>query len=771
MTTPSNTRLRGSLTGSVLAVVTISALLAPLTSRHPAVRPLFPDTGTAPATSIVRIDARYHTPTPQAHQFGTGIAWTSADNTANAPGDGTAYPQALDRMAQLNLRLLRFPSGLYSNCYDWSRGVGPRAARQPQLVFNFSGSAAGTCSSYTRNDFGTDEFMTEVARLSAAEHAPIEPVIEVNICSTTDKGRCGSGGYTPLCPDPTHANGCPGAQAAANWVEYLNGAATTPYGAMRLQNTGQTNPYGVKYFEIGNETTIGETVGAPYYSDILIAYARAMRAVDPTIKILAQGDCICTSSDFNMDRTQLILQRTGSLIDALAPHFYIDVGDTTGVLSRYLTAVQATIDAAGLGGRISVMPTEWSASDTLDSGVNELQKFQDMAATVNDATMLQAYVRHGVPGSMFYSLDGGPYQMMHCSATDLYDYSNDCLDPSNVAYFSSVGRMFQLFNANLDTQVVDTSALGSVHAQATMQASAMHIELVNPGPLGQRVALVVSGVNPSGEAQLTTLAGPPTATDIPASRASYAQDTTVVAPVVTDAGRAGHQMTIDLPGVSVAVLTVQLGPGAAGEGYWLTTADGGVFPFGSAGGYGSMGGARLAQPIVGSAATPGGGGYWLAGADGAVFRFGEAADWGGTGGVHLTQPIVGIAATADGGGYWLVGKDGGVFPCGDAQGFGSTGAVHLNPPIVGMAATPTGRGYWLVASDGGIFPFGDAAGFGSTGGTHLNQPVVGMAASPDGRGYWLVAADGGIFPFGSAQGLGSTGGTPLNSPVVGMASD
>jgi hypothetical protein len=162
-------------------------------------------------------------------------------------------------------------------------------------------------------------------------------------------------------------------------------------------------------------------------------------------------------------------------------------------------------------------------------------------------------------------------------------------------------------------------------------------------------------------------------------------------------------------------------------------------------------------------------GYWLAAADGGIFPFGDVGGYGSTGGTRLNQPIVGIAATPGGHGYWLVAKDGGIFPFGDAGGYGSTGGMRLNRPIVGMARTPDGNGYWLVASDGGIFPFGDAGGYGSTGGMSLNRPIVGMARTPDGHGYWLVASDGGIFPFGDAAGYGSTGGIRLNQPIVGIA--
>ena len=54
-------------------------------------------------------------------------------------------------------------------------------------------------------------------------------------------------------------------------------------------------------------------------------------------------------------------------------------------------------------------------------------------------------------------------------------------------------------------------------------------------------------------------------------------------------------------------------------GYWVAS-DGGVFSFGSAQFYGSMGAKPLNKPIVGMAAAPGGNGHWEVGSDGGVFK-------------------------------------------------------------------------------------------------------------------------------------------------------
>ena len=164
-------------------------------------------------------------------------------------------------------------------------------------------------------------------------------------------------------------------------------------------------------------------------------------------------------------------------------------------------------------------------------------------------------------------------------------------------------------------------------------------------------------------------------------------------------------------------------------------------------------------------------GYWMGASDGGIFSFGNAQFYGSMGGKPLNKPVVGMAATADSRGYWEVASDGGVFNFGDAGFHGSMGGKSLNAPMVGIAGTSDNGGYWEVASDGGIFNFGDAGFYGSMGGKPLNKPIVGMAATPDGGGYWEVASDGGIFSFGDAHFYGSTGAIKLNKPVVGMAVD
>jgi len=202
-----------------------------------------------------------------------------------------------------------------------------------------------------------------------------------------------------------------------------------------------------------------------------------------------------------------------------------------------------------------------------------------------------------------------------------------------------------------------------------------------------------------------------------------------------------------------------------GKGYWLVGADGGVFAFGDAMFYGSLGATRLNGPVVAITATPDGKGYWLAALDGGVFAFGDAAFYGSMGASRLDHPVVGMAATHDGAGYWLVAADGGVFAFGDAAFYGSMGATHLAAGVVGMVATADGKGYWMVGGDGGVFNFGDAGFYGSMADKPPANSIAAMAATPDGAGYWMVGNDGTVYTFGDAPALGSSATTTPVSPV------
>ncbi len=198
-----------------------------------------------------------------------------------------------------------------------------------------------------------------------------------------------------------------------------------------------------------------------------------------------------------------------------------------------------------------------------------------------------------------------------------------------------------------------------------------------------------------------------------------------------------------------------ISPPASNGAYDLVGSDGGVFAFGSGGGfYGSLPGMHIhVNNIVGIVPTADDLGYFLVGSDGGVFSFGDAPFENSLPGLKVVvNDIVGIVPTTDDKGYYLVGRDGGVFAFGDAPFLSSLPGegVHVNN-IVGIATTPGDGGYWLVSSTGMVYDLGNAAALGNA----ASGPIVSITATPSGAGYWLTSNNGTVSNFGNAVSSGS----------------
>ena len=213
---------------------------------------------------------------------GKGTIWI--DQVSLMPGDampGGVRREVFDKVKALRPAFIRWPGGNVAQDYRWPWGVGPRDARVTWSNLSWKNEPEP-------GEFGTDEFILFSRAVGA------EPSITVNV-----EGR----GAT--------------VEEAAAWVEYCNGPAGSEYGARRAEN-GHPRPFGVKYWEIGNEIWGNWVRGhsdAETYARNYLRYAKAMRAVDPSIKLIAVGDN-------NMSWNQTVLRIAGQHIDYLAVHHY-----------------------------------------------------------------------------------------------------------------------------------------------------------------------------------------------------------------------------------------------------------------------------------------------------------------------------------------------------------------------------------------------------------------------------------------------------------------
>lgn len=164
---------------------------------------------------------------------------------------------------------------------------------------------------------------------------------------------------------------------------------------------------------------------------------------------------------------------------------------------------------------------------------------------------------------------------------------------------------------------------------------------------------------------------------------------------------------------------------------------------------------HLSAPIVAAASARDGKELLLAGADGGLFPVGSAGFFGSLGGTRLSGRISAVAADPATGGYWMAGSDGGVFAF-HASYHGTLSGHRLTSPVVAMAATPSGDGYWLASRDGGVFTFGRAGYDGNAMGRTAGSPITAFVASVDGQGYWLAGSGGSVFAFGDAPAVGQS---------------
>ena len=189
----------------------------------------------------------------------------------------------------LHPSFMRWPGGNVAQDYHWQWGIGPRDLRPTWVNKAWSNAPE-------MDDLGTGEYLALCTRLH------IEPSITVNVDGA---------GATP--------------EEAAAWVEYVNGPVTSKYGAMRAAN-GHPAPYGVKQWELGNEI-FGNWVRGhstpEQYAHAAVRYAKAMRAVDPGISLVAVGEGVFPNSDV---WNSAVLDIAGSQIQYLAVHDYTSLG-------------------------------------------------------------------------------------------------------------------------------------------------------------------------------------------------------------------------------------------------------------------------------------------------------------------------------------------------------------------------------------------------------------------------------------------------------------
>lgn len=338
--------------------------------------------------------------------LGEGTVWFDCASLMRGDADHGIWREVSDAIRALNPPVIRFPGGCFADCYHWMDGIGKRETRPLRHNRHWGG--------FEDNSFGTDEYMEFCRRVGC------EPMICVNF---------GSG--TP--------------EEAADWVEYCNGSADTPMGRLRAEN-GHPEPYGVVYWDIGNETfgdwEIGHCSAAEYARKYLEFY-EAMKAKDDSIVfMICGGDGDSRSQEWNRQISEII----GDRMDSVCLHMYAmkaldgEKRDNreiyyavTGSVKKYEEVLKDSWNVIRQGNpKAKVAVTEYNLGTIIDS-----YREQTLEAAIFNAGMLNMFLRNaeklsmcnisdlvnGWPGGCIVSRNGHAYGTATYYVMKLYSES------------------------------------------------------------------------------------------------------------------------------------------------------------------------------------------------------------------------------------------------------------------------------------------------------------------------------------------------------------
>jgi len=451
---------------------------------------------------------------------GHGHLWL--DHVSLLPGDaqGGVRQDVEQKIAALHPAFIRWPGGNVAQDYHWQWGIGPRDQRPVWINASWR-------NELEPSDFGTDEFIQLARRVGA------EPSITVNV-----EGR----GAT--------------ADEAAAWVDYCNGSAASKYGALRAAN-GNSQSFHVKFWEIGNEIW-GDWVrghsDAATYANNLNRYVEKMKAVDPSIKIIASGDN-------NLDWNRTLLTIAGRNIDYLAVHHYYGEREMKGDIHNlfahpihyevFYRQMQQMIHELVPGRDIKLAINEWNTS-------LPLPRQHSMESALYAARLMNVFERVGdlvqmtAVSDMVNGWTGGVIQASRHAVFVTPTYL------VNQLYASHLGR--ERLSSTLEGPTFDSTFEGAavpiVDAVVSRSSDGrqIFIKAVNTDPQNDiATKVLLTGVSIAKNAKIETLNG----NSLTASNDFSHPESVIVSAHQIEAGQT---FTVTLPEHSVSVITLEVSP-------------------------------------------------------------------------------------------------------------------------------------------------------------------------------------------------------------------
>ena len=267
----------------------------------------------------------------------------------------------LEAARNLRMPILRWPGGNFVSGYHWTDGIGPREERPRRTELAWFSEES--------NRFGTHEYIDYCRTLG------VEPYICVNMGTGT-------------------------MDEAQGWVEYCNGTSDTYWANLRRAN-GREEPFGVKYWGLGNEMygdwQIG-TLTAEEYVKKAREFAKVMRRTDPSIELVGCG----LSGVSGWDR--VVVDGLAPFVDYHSVHIYTGSDDHwSNVLAphaadRALRTVGGMIERAryeqGIEHPIHVAYDEWNVWFRERDETGGLEERYTLSDALAVATYLNVFARH-----------------------------------------------------------------------------------------------------------------------------------------------------------------------------------------------------------------------------------------------------------------------------------------------------------------------------------------------------------------------------------------
>jgi alpha-N-arabinofuranosidase len=284
-----------------------------------------------------------------------GSLYDPSSPLANESGFRKDYIEA---MKELKVTNMRWPGGNFAMGYNWQDGIGPKDKRPARINLAWGG--------VDNNHVGTDEWI-ELNKAMGSENV---------ICVNLGLGTIEDVRY---------------------WVEYCNYKKGTYYSNLRAKY-GHEQPYDVKIWDLGNEVD-----GSPWelghknaedYVKIAREAAKAMKAVDNTIRFVVSGSSYYENTGQWVEWNRKVLTALGDLITYISihrywessPDYYTYVGQSAMDFEEKIRTTAAVIEAVrtmnGFRNPIYISFDEWGTFG------------RDYLSVLPVAQCLNSFIRH-----------------------------------------------------------------------------------------------------------------------------------------------------------------------------------------------------------------------------------------------------------------------------------------------------------------------------------------------------------------------------------------